>query len=70
MEEGLAARNLIGKSRTRFVSSVAAALYHEKAYPTKIEYGHVAERIVKKYSFMADHQGSHVSAKIITIACI
>ena len=60
VEEGIATGNLIGMTRTRFVSTVAAAIYHKKAYPTKMEYEHVGSQIVTKYPFMADEQGSHV----------
>lgn len=65
VEEGLTASNLIGKTRARFIASVAAALYHKKAYPTRLEYAHVAEQIVAAYPFMADQQGSHVRNKLL-----
>ena len=60
VEEGIAAGNLIGITRTRFISSVAAAVYHKKTYPSKFEYEHVASQIISTYPFMADEKGSHV----------
>ena len=60
VEEGIAAGNLIGMARTRFISTVAAAVYHKKAYPTSIEYDHVASQVVATYPFMSDDKKSHV----------
>ena len=60
VEEGIATGNLIGMARTRFISTVAAAVYHKKAYPTQMEYNHVASQVVATYPFMSDENKSHV----------
>ena len=36
-------------------------MFEYTPYPTKEEYDHVARQIVKKYKFMSDDKGSHVS---------
>ena len=70
VEDGISAGSLIGHSRTKFVSTVAASVYHKKAYPTSMEYDHVARQIVRKYNFMSDDKGSHVRKYIsIKIVC-
>lgn len=52
---------LSGKARTRLIFTVAIAMFEYTPYPTKEEYDHVARQIVKKYDFMSDDKGSHVS---------
>ena len=52
---------LSGKARTRLIFTVAIAMFQHTDYPTKGEYDHVARQIVKKYEFMSDDKGSHVS---------
>jgi len=52
---------LSGKARTRLIFTVANAVFDYTAYPSKEEYDHVARQIVKRYQFMSDDKGSHVS---------
>lgn len=60
--EGLSSGCLSGKSRTKFISTVAASVFHHKSYPTKDEYNHVAEQMVEAYPFMQLGSGKgHVS---------
>ena len=61
VEDGLSTGRLIGNARTKFISTVAAAVFHKKAYPTRTELDHVARQITAKYQFMSDDKGSHVS---------
>ena len=43
VQDGLNVGILTGKARTKFISSVASAVFWYKNYPTKEEYDHVAE---------------------------
>lgn len=52
---------LSAKSRSRLIFTVANAVFKYESYPTNLDYDHVAREIVKKYKFMADDRGSHVS---------
>ena len=52
---------LSGKARTRLIFTVANAMFEYTHYPTREEYDHVARQIVRKYEFMSDDRGSHVS---------
>lgn len=53
---------LSGKSKTKFISSVAAAIFRFKSFPTKEEYDHVSQQIVTKYPFLKSSSGtSYVS---------
>ena len=42
---------LSGKGKTKFISSVAAAVFRFKSLPTREEYDRVAKQIVTKISF-------------------
>ena len=57
----LSTGNLSAISRSRLIFTVASAVFKYASYPTREEYDHVARQIVKKYKFMADSKGSHVS---------
>lgn len=52
---------LSAKSRSRLIFTVANAVFKYESYPTNLDYDHIAREIVKKYKFMADDRGSHVS---------
>lgn len=53
---------LTGRERTKFIATVAALLFYHKSYPSKDEYTHVPQQIVKQYPFMASRRGGgHVS---------
>ena len=56
VQEGLKEGRLTGRARTKFITTVAAAVFRYKNYPTREEYEHVAQRIVTNYQFM--HVGS------------
>ena len=49
---------LTGKGKTKFVSSVAAAIFRYKSYPTREEYDHVSQQIIAKYPFLSSLSGS------------
>ena len=58
----LAKKRLSGKARSKFIASVASAIFKCKNYPTAAEYSHVGSLIVKKYPFLRTSSGSgHVS---------
>ena len=61
VEEEIAVGQLTAKARKRFLLTVANAIFEHTMYPSDGEYNHVAEQIVKKYAFMGDKKGSHVS---------
>ena len=66
LQEGLNSGNLNGKARTKFISSVASAMFHDKSYPTKEEYDHIAEQIVNCYPLMSFGPGKgHVSCNAV-----
>lgn len=59
---GIAEKNLSGKARTKFISSIASAIFKYKSYPSSEEYSHVGSQIIKKYPFIKSRSGSgHVS---------
>ena len=60
IQAGLDEENLTGKARAKFITSIAEAIYRFKSYPTKEEYEHVANRVVKKWGFLETKTG-HVS---------
>ena len=60
IQAGLDEKNLTGRTRAKFITSIAEAMYRFKSYPTKEEYDHVAKQIVKKWSFL-DTRSGHVS---------
>lgn len=49
---------LSGKGMTKFISSVAAAIFRYKSFPTRQEYDLVASRIVSKYPFLRSSNGT------------
>ena len=46
VQEGLDQKNLTGRTRVKFITSIAEAMYRFKSYPTKEEYDHVANQMV------------------------
>ena len=54
---GLAAKKLTGRPRTKFVTIIAQSIYRHKSYPTDDEYMHVAQELVKKWSFLDEGKG-------------
>jgi len=62
LSDGIAKGCLTGRARTKFISTVAATVFYHKSYPTKDEYTHVAQQIIKNHPFMNSGRGSgHVS---------
>lgn len=57
---GLDNKNLVGKSYSKFISSIAGSAYRFKKYPTKEEYDHVAYQIVEKYPFLKSSNGTGI----------
>ena len=60
IQAGLDENNLTGRARAKFITSIAEAIYRFKSYPTREEYEHVANQIVKKWEFLETRTG-HVS---------
>lgn len=54
----LAKGMLTGKGKTKFVSSIAAAIFRFKRFPTREEYDHVGEVIVSTYPFLRSKSGT------------
>ena len=54
LEKGL----LSGKGKTKFISSVAGAMFKYKSYPTSAEYEMVGTLIIKKYPFLRSSCGT------------
>jgi len=52
VRDGLDSTVMSGKARTKFIASIASAMFCYKQHPTKVEYRHVAHQIVQKYPFM------------------
>lgn len=50
-------RQLIGKKRAKFITSICEAMYTFKSMPTKEEYDHVALEMLKKWSFLGSKNG-------------
>ena len=48
IQAGLDEKNLTGRARAKFITSIAEAIYRFKSYPTREEYEHVANQIVKE----------------------
>ena len=54
MEKGY----LSGKGKTKFTTSVAAAVFRYKGYPTNDEYEHLGKQMVAKCPFLKSQNGS------------
>ena len=70
IKEGLAGENLVGKSRSKFVTRIAEAIYFEKSYPTTEEYVYVAELITDKWPFLKKTAGKVCNYVFDDSACI
>lgn len=66
IQEGLDQKNLTGRARAKFITSIAEAMYWFKSYPTKEEYDHVANQMVKKWPFLETRTG-HVSTTLLYV---
>lgn len=60
----LAKNRLSGKARTKFISSVASAIFKYKNYPTDDEYNHIGSQIIKKFPFVKASSGSGGSGHV------
>ena len=63
IQEGLDQKNLAGRTRAKFITSIAETMYQFKSYPTKEEYNHVANQVVK-WPFLETRTG-HVSTALL-----
>ena len=54
----LAKGMLTVKSKTKFISYVAAAIFQFKSFPGKYEYEHVYQVIISKYPFLKSSSGT------------
>ena len=45
-------------ARAKFIASICSAFFQYKSLPTKDEYDHIGEEIVKKYPFLKSKSGS------------
>ena len=43
---------LIGRARTKFITTIAASIFHFKSYPTPEEYDYVANLVIKTWPFL------------------
>ena len=55
--EGLLNKNLTGKSRSKFITAIAGAIFHHKSYPTRDEYDHVTRQVFSKWPFLQARNG-------------
>ena len=71
IQAGLDEKNLTGRARAKFITSIAEAIYRFKSYPTREEYEHVANQIVKKWTFLETKTGhvSNTTCKDLKILC-
>lgn len=53
----------------KFITSIAEAMYRFKSYPTKEQYDHVANQVVKKWPFLETRSG-HVSTGHVSTALL
>ena len=51
VKSGLQKKQLFGRSRTKFITTVAQAIYREKCYPTRDELEHVVQQVFKEWPF-------------------
>lgn len=54
----LSNNKLSGKGKAKLISSIAAAIYRFKSFPTSDEYNHVGQQVVLKYNFLKSNEGS------------
>jgi len=57
---GLNEQQLEKSAKTKFITTVAEAIYKVTSYPTRDEYEHVVLRIISKWKFL-EKQFGHVS---------
>ena len=51
VQKDLQSSRLIGRARAKFIAGICSAIFQHKAYPSKAEYDHVGEQIVKNILF-------------------
>lgn len=52
VEEALEKKFLNGSAFTKFIMAVSSNIFYHKSHPTKVEYHHLINQILKKYPFM------------------
>ena len=66
----LAKGMLTVKRKTKFISSMAAAIFRFKSFPEKHEYEHIGQVIISKYPFLKSSSGTgYVSTFNIFRSC-
>ena len=54
----LSSHMLSSKGKSKFIAAVAASIFRFKSYPTKEEYEHVGQQIIKKFPFLRSASGT------------
>ena len=57
ISSALEKKRLTGTPRAKFITVVSQSIYRFKNYPTDDEYFHVAQEMVKKWSFLDEGKG-------------
>jgi len=65
VHKNLKESRLIGRARAKFIAGICSAIFQHKAYPSKAEYDHVGEQIVKKYPFLRSKTGSGYVSSVL-----
>ena len=58
VDEALKNKVLIGRARTKFITTIAASIFHFKSYPTPEEYDYVAHLVIKTWPFLRTRNGN------------
>ena len=58
VDEGLKNKVLIGRARTKFITTISLSMFHFKSYPTTEEYEYVANLIFKTWPFLQSRNGN------------
>ena len=48
---------LTGKARMKFITAIASSIFQVKSYPTREEYNHVCEQLLRKWPFLRSRTG-------------
>ena len=71
VEEALEKKFLNGSAFTKFIMAVSSNIFYHKSHPTKAEYHHVIDQILKKYPFIVAENkkgsGDHYVSKLIHV---
>ena len=53
------------KARSKFISSIASAIFKEKSLPLRNEYDHIGQLIIKQYPFLKSSSGTGYVRKLV-----